>query len=251
MRNTKSKNITAGYLLFMMALGGVVGFLLSSHAIPRPDNLTFNPRLVYDYDLLFGVVGAACIFLAIWSIVGLVRFASKPGIEPPVSEDGPTARELAVGKLLKISAYHLITAFSWFALCFAYVASREAQAGEQEVFLLVNLLSACGFTVLGVVLQSLTVRHYNKLFPNRSINMRSRSAQREFFDKLDEAERFIVYRSAYSSFKAVNRMIIGGVLFFIVYSLLFEFTPLPILVLAVISIVQHAVYFRESSKLGK
>ncbi|MDF2724076.1 MAG: hypothetical protein K0Q59_3751 [Paenibacillus sp.] len=162
--NHKTKKITALYLVLWMAIGGVCGFLLTSDLIPRPDHLTFNPRLVYDYDIIFGVVGIACILLTTGSLIGLVRLPVKPGNEPHLPEEEPTARELAVGTLLKISAF----------------------------------------------------------------NLSSRSAQRELFDKLDEAERFIVYRSAYSSFKAVNWLIIGGILFFILYSLLLEFTPMPI-----------------------
>jgi hypothetical protein len=247
----KSKNLSALYLVFMMAIGGVCGFLLRSSSIPHPENLTFNPGLVYNYDIIFGVIAIACILLTVWIIMGIVRLSSIPGSEQKFTEEGPTPRELAVGTLIKISAYNLITAFLWTALCFAYLASKEGRAEDQEAFLLVNLVCACVFTLLATALQSIIIRHYNKLYPDRSINMRSRNAQRELFVKLDEAERFIVYRSAHSSLKAVNLLLISGILLFILYSLLFEFTPLPIIVLAVISIVQKAVYFREASKLGK
>ncbi|SDW14387.1 DUF3169 family protein [Paenibacillus sp. CF384] len=249
--NNKSKKITALYLISMMALGGVGGFLLTSESVPRPDHLTFNPGIVYDYDIIFGVIGIACFLLTTWSIIGILRYTSKSGYEPNGSEDEPTADEHAVGKLMKISAYNYMTAALWFALCMAYFASREAQANDQEGFLIVNLLCAVVFILGAVVLQSIIVRHYNKLFPDRSISMRTRNTQRELFDKLDEAERFTVYRSAYSSFKAVNVMIYSGILFFILYSFLFEFSPLPIMVLTIISIVQKAVYFREASRFGK
>ncbi|WP_308634020.1 DUF3169 family protein [Paenibacillus silvisoli] len=250
-KKNKPKNISVPYLLFMMAIGGICGFLLTSDSIPRPDRLTFNPGFVYDYDILFGALAVACTILTIWSIIGIARFPKQSGSESQLSEEEPTASELAVGKLMKISTYNYMTAFLWFALCFAYFASREAQANDQEGFLIVNLLGAVAFIVLTVVLQAIIIRHYNKLYPDRSINMRSRSAQRELFDKLDEAERFITYRSAFSSLMAVKRLIISGILFFVLYSFLFEFTPVPIIVLAVIYIVHHAVYFREASKLGK
>ncbi|MBP3964086.1 DUF3169 family protein [Paenibacillus sp. DLE-14] len=116
---------------------------------------------------------------------------------------------------MKISAFNYISASLWFALCMAYFASREAQDKDQIVFLSVNLFSAVVFIVIAVLLQSIILRHYNKLYPDRSISMRSRNTQRELFDKLDEAERFTVYRSAYSSFKADNVMIYCCILFFI------------------------------------
>ncbi|SFJ36040.1 Protein of unknown function [Paenibacillus sp. UNC496MF] len=250
--NHKSNKLSVLYLLFMMAVGGVGGFVLTSDSIPRPDHVTFRPGFVYDYDMIFGIIGIACLLFTIWSIAGIARLSSKPGDETPMpEEEEPPASELAVGKLLKISAFNLMTAFLWFALCFAYLASREAQASGQEAFLIANLLSAVAFVLAAVLLQAIVIRRYNRLFPDRSIDMRSRTAQRELFDKLDEAERFIVYRSAYSSFKAVDRLIIGGILFFVLYSFLYAFTPLPIIVLAVIAIVQKAVYYREASKRGK
>ncbi|NHN33646.1 DUF3169 family protein [Paenibacillus agricola] len=245
----KTKNML--YLVFMMVIGGACGFLISSGLIPRPANLSFNPGIFYDYDVIFGVIATACIILTLWNVIGLLRFSSIQESKPiSTEEEGPTQKELTVGTLIKISAYNLIAAFLWTALCFAYLASKEARATDNETFLLINLVSASVFALIATALQLINIRHYNKLYPDRSINLGSRNAQRELFDKLDEAERFIVYRSAHSSLKAVNILIISGILLFILYSLLFEFTPLPIIILAVISLVQKAVYFREASKMG-
>ncbi|REE68099.1 uncharacterized protein DUF3169 [Paenibacillus taihuensis] len=246
--NNKSKKISVPYLLFMMAIGGICGFLLTSDSIPHPDHLTFKPSIVYDYDVIFGVIGLACFIFSMWSIVGIVQLSSMRNDESNMAEDETPASERAIGSFIQISVYNVIIAFVWFALGFAYFASREARDNDQEAFLIANVLSSVVFVVLAVILQAIILRHYNKLFPDRSINLRSRSAQRELFDKLDEAERFTVYRSAYSSFKAVNHMITGGILFFILYSFLFEFTPLPIIALAIIAIVQKAVYYREANK---
>jgi hypothetical protein len=246
----KAKTKNQIYLVFMLVIGGAFGFLMSSSSIKRPDHLTFNPSIYYHYDIIFGVIALTTIILTAWSAIGLWKLAAIQESPHNQSEEGPTAREVAVAGLIKISAYNLITGFLWIALGFAYMASNEARGTDNEIFLLTNLISACVFLIVGTYLQIIIFRHYNKLYPDRTINVQSPHADRELFNKLDEAERFIVYRSSHNSLKAVNKLIICGVLVFIAYSFFFEFTPLPIIVLVIISIVQKAVYFHEASKLS-
>ncbi len=56
------------------------------------------------------------------------------------------------------------------------------------------------------------------------------------------------YRSAYSAYETANVTLIGRIVFFLIYSVVFGFTPLPIIVLGLVWSGQNMAYHREVNK---
>ena len=51
--------------------------------------------------------------------------------------------------------------------------------------------------------------------------------KQDHFEKLDEGEKWIVYRAAFRSLNMVNLLLGMGMAAMVIYSVLFEFRPVP------------------------
>lgn len=97
-----------------------------------------------------------------------------------------------------------------------------------------------------IVMQFVLLSTFNKQFPKRSIDIFG--PKKSYIEKLDEAEKFIVYKSSYKALSNTNiTMYLLTVLTF-VYSTLWEFQLFPFLILLTLFIVNNMSYFRESMK---
>ncbi|WFR62489.1 DUF3169 family protein [Paenibacillus amylolyticus] len=109
-----------------------------------------------------------------------------------------------------------------------------------------NLIAACISIIIVVVLQTLTVKRYNRYFPDRALDLNSRNMKKDHFEKLDEGEKWIVYRAAFRSFQMMNVLLGIGMVSMVLYSVLFTFAPFPIVMLAVIWIANIGIYYLET-----
>lgn len=235
------------HLLIYLGLGAVFGFMISTRAVTESlSSLRFEPTLYYTYDLAFGLAALLMVGLAIWTIVGLVRLPAQP-LEDEASEEETNRQEYLLSKLMLSSLYCVIVSLTWLFTALAY-ASSSAAVPEDSSFIVTNLIASVIATFGGTFLQFRTVQVYNRYFPARTLDLLGKNGAKEFFDKLDEAERYIVYRSAFSAYKAVNVSLIIGMFGFVLYSILVAFNPMPILALGVIWIIQQTVYYWEASK---
>ncbi|GGF82223.1 hypothetical protein GCM10010912_29180 [Paenibacillus albidus] len=238
-------------LLLYMIIGGTIGYIFASGSVKVPEDFQLNIKLVYEYDLLFGFIALVSLLLAVWNATGLLRVGSMPRED----EDFVLSpAEKLLGNLMKTSSYNVIISLMWTFLSLAYALGAQEQPAEDKTFMLVNMITAVVFILVTFLLQHHTLVKYNKYYPERTLDLRvgnTREAQREFFAKLDEAERWTVYRSSFAAFKATNSTLIGGIVLFTLYSLFFGFAPLPIIVLALILLIQQGAYYREAGKLSK
>lgn len=238
-----------------MVIGGTIGYLFASGSINVPANLELKPTVYYDYDLLFAVLAMISVVLTLLNLFGFKEMNNLPH-EQDHSSDGSieSPRERAVGKLLKIVNYNTIVTYLWLILSFAHALSPGIRSDEEQTFMLFNMISALAFLLLAIFLQHRTFVLYNKQYPERQMDLRFGSqgnAQRELFAKMDEGEQWITFRSSYAAFRASNVSLVIGMILFALYSLFFGFTPAPMIVLAVILIIQQTVFFRETDKYSK
>ncbi|MGF6356556.1 hypothetical protein ABIE27_004474 [Paenibacillus sp. 4624] len=114
------------------------------------------------------------------------------------------------------------------------------------------MVAACiSVIIVVVVLQNVTIKRYNRYFPDRALDLNSRNMQKNHFEKLDEGEKWIVYRAAYRSFQMLNLLLGVGMAALVVYSILFSFAAFPIILVSVIWIINIGVYFRETYRAQK
>ncbi|MEK4661528.1 DUF3169 family protein [Priestia sp. FSL H7-0729] len=229
--------------------GAVVGFLGASGINKIPSNLNWTLSMYYDYDLLFGVLAASLVVMMLWNIISLSRTPSVPPTEDEVygeSDSLISPAERSLGKAMILSGFSVIVAFTWAALALSLYASHRNMTNFPELFNLVNLIAACISIIIVVVLQTLTVKRYNRYFPDRALDLNSRNMKKDHFEKLDEGEKWIVYRAAYRSFQMMNVLLGIGMVSMVLYSVLFTFAPFPIVMLAVIWIANIGIYYRET-----
>ncbi|MBP1994465.1 DUF3169 family protein [Paenibacillus eucommiae] len=249
--STKKKKNTL-LILLSMIIGGIIGYLFSSGLLKKvPEDIQVTPSIYFEYDVLFAVIALVSIVLTVWNASGLLRLSRIKDQQSSEHDEPTSPKERLLGTLLKISTYNFIISFVWISLAFAHTLDigKNQSPPSEETFMLTTLLTAVLFLFISVFLQVLTVNRYNKQYPDRQLDLSALHAQRDHFEKLDEGEKYIAYRSSYRAFRVVNILLMAGILFFIMYALMFSFSPLPIIVLAIIWIVQNAVYYREVSKL--
>lgn len=257
MQKTKQTSRTRGavILVLWMIVGGTIGYIFASGSISVPANLELKPSLYYDYDLMFAALALASIVLTLLNVYGFKKIKSMPDERNP-NYDGSieSPREHTLGNMLKIGTYNSIVSYLWLILSFAHALSPGIRSDEEQHFMLFNMIGGLVFLLLGIFLQHRTLVLYNKQYPERQMDLRfgnQGNAQRELFDKMDEGEQWIVFRSSYAAFKTTSASLVIGMILFALYSLFFGFTPVPMIALAVILLIQQTVYYREAGKYSK
>ncbi|AIQ47459.1 hypothetical protein R70723_17385 [Paenibacillus sp. FSL R7-0273] len=240
-------------IMLWAMLGAVIGSLLALDLIKVPQDVDFTISFLYEYDLLFGLLAFIVLVLLVWNVKGLSRLHTMNGEHEDI--DLPmTPKEKLLSTLLKISTYNTIVSIIWLFLAIALALDGGQLNDNNTTYMLVNLVCSWVMLFIAVYLQKRTVKVFNKVYPNRMLNFNTGSqkeAERELFANMDEGERWIVYRSAYSAYKATSKMLLAGILIFVLYSVIFGFAPLPIIVLGIIWLVQHMAYYREVSRQCK
>lgn len=247
--NANSKSSRLWRLVIFGLIGAAFGYLLASGQFAAPRNIDFSLSLIYEYDVLFAFLIVVILLLLVWNAIGLSRLNTMK--EPFQSSEQPiTPKERLFNTIVKVSSYNTIISFTTLILALAY-AMRSVSIERQNTYMLVNMIVVAVLFIIVAFLQNRTLAFFNKLYPNRKINFnasRNKDTEREMFAEMDEGERWIVYRSAYSAFKATNVLLIAGIVFFLIYSVVFGFAPLPIIVLGLVWLGQTVAYQREVSR---
>ncbi|WP_458462623.1 DUF3169 family protein [Paenibacillus sp.] len=250
MKNSTSTSIKKRLRLpLYAAAGAVVGFLGASGIHKIPSDLNWTLSVYYDYDLLFAILAALVVVMTVWNIFSLSRTPSVPPMEDDTHGDSDSLispAERSLGKAMILSGFSVIVSFTWAALALSLYASNRNLTNSPDLFNLVNFIAACISIIIVAVLQSRTVKRYNCYFPERTLDLNSRNMKKDHFEKLDEGEKWIVYRAAYRSFQMMNVLLGVGMVSMVLYSVLFSFAPFPIVVLSLIWIANIGIYYRET-----
>ncbi|ASA19623.1 DUF3169 family protein [Paenibacillus donghaensis] len=240
-------------LIFWAFIGGVIGYISASGDLTVPKDANFSFSLIYEYDLMFAALALIVLVLLVWNVIGLSQLGAMND-EGENSDELMSPKEKLLSTIIKVSSYNTIVTLLWLVLAIAHAMAPDGPREDMQTYMLVNMISGCVTMFMAIYLQHRTLSIYNKVYPERTYNLKSNSgkeAARELFAKMDEGEQWTVYRSAYSAFRTTNVMLIAGIVLFTLYSLLFGFTPLPIIVLGIILLVQHTVYYHEAGKAYK
>lgn len=256
--NTSSKKKRMRLPLYA-AGGAVVGFLTSAMVTKIPSDLNWTLSVYYDYDLLFALTALVVLVTMIWNSISLAR---TPSVRPEEEDDmdsmgdnhslvSPAERSL--GSAMMLSTFSVIASFAWVALALSlYMSNRKFPlSSSPDLYMLGNLVVSFIAVIIVVILQTLTIKRYNLYFPDRALDLNSRSMKKDHFEKLDEGEKWIVYRAAYRSFQMMNLLLGIGMVAMVLYSVLFTFAPFPIVLLSIIWIINLGVYFRETYRNQK
>ncbi|WP_440117341.1 DUF3169 family protein [Paenibacillus sp. QZ-Y1] len=253
-RSTSTSKLKKIRLPLYAAAGALVGFFGANVIGNIPSNLNWTLSVYYDYDLLFGLLAVLLLIMMSWNTINLTRTPSVPPMENDVQGDSDSLTspaERSLGSAIMISGFSVIVAFTWAALALSLYASNRDLPAYPETYNLINLIASCFSIIIVILLQNLTLKRYNRYFPERTMDLNSRNMKQDHFEKLDEGEKWIVYRAAYRSFNMVNLLLGTGMVAMVIYSVLFSFAPFPIVVLSAIWIAHIGIYYRETYRASK
>ncbi|PYE42663.1 DUF3169 family protein [Paenibacillus barcinonensis] len=147
--------------------GAVVGFSVSATLRKLPSDLNWTLSVYYDYDLLFALVALVVLVTLIWNIISLAR---TPSVRPEEDEADYTGNdsslispaERSLSSAMMVNTFSIISSFAWAALSLSLFASSRHLSQSPNLFTLGNLVVACIAVIIVVVMQSLTIKRYNR-----------------------------------------------------------------------------------------
>lgn len=202
-------------------IGGIVGRLSKRGFIL---NLDFITNI---YENLFEVFFTLEVVIAIIVVTFLISLKLK--YKSIDLQNISKSIDNKINNVIHLSTVLIILSITWMSIIIN--ENRDVLVVTCAVF-------------ISVLLQILSVRIYNKFYPERKLNIFENNSDKNYFNKLDEGEKWIAYRCAYKSFKGVQ--LIYGIILLVSFA-----RDIPIIVpiiVAILWIVQISIYTIEAQK---
>jgi hypothetical protein len=218
-----------------MIIGGLIGGIIGGLS---GKGFTLNLRYFinvneYLFEIFFGLEGVIA-FIIIAYLINLkikYKFVELQSI--------PKNVENRIDIILYLSTILTILSLTWMAVAI------NTGIGDRVT---TNVVIVTVAIIISTILKTLSVKIYNKFYPDRKLNMYENNADEKFFNKLDEGEKWIAYSCSYKSFKGMQLAFTVVLTFTLLLSFLVD-TPviLPITV-AILWIIQISIYTVEAQK---
>jgi len=229
MRKYKNFIIT---LILSTLFGGYVGYLTKKE---------FKINLVYSMDNLYYYL--FMIFLLISIAIGItttiIMVILRTKYRNIDLEELPKHIERKIDMTISLNTSMVIISMVWIAVMI--------NKNFNDIRINYVIISAAS-SIISSILQIISIKIYNKYYPDRKLNMFENNSDKKFFERLDEGEKWIAYSSSYRTFKGMQ--IVYSVS--IVVSILFStFLTIPIILpifIGVMWIIQTAIYTMSARK---
>ncbi|OUM88789.1 MAG: hypothetical protein BAA01_14255 [Bacillus thermozeamaize] len=222
--------------------GSVSGFILAFTALYARDLsagiLIEQYFFLFPYDWLYLLIGMAVLIGIILSRSFLTQ--AKRDLER--SGEIPEFLEKLTGKALISASLSSCGATIWLIIALAQLFTFD----EPFFWLLVNVTLSLFMLLLSQWLLRQCINLFNLVYPERKFQFDMSS--QEYFEKLDEAEKYIAYHSAFQAFKSMDMMLLLSLGILVVYAIFVQFALFPMLLLSALWILQKGIYFRETMK---
>jgi hypothetical protein len=222
--------------------GGAIGFLLAFTALFIRDHFVWmqiEPSFfLFPYDWLYLLIASA-------AVVGIIlsrSFLTQAKRAMNTTADATENLEKLTGKALIASSLSSSGAVIWMIIALTQLMTFD----EPFHLLLGNALLSLLMLLLTLRLLRRCFQMLNQLDPKRTFQLNMSS--QEYFEKLDEAEKYIAYQSAFKAFKTMDLMLLISLGILVFYSVTVQFILFPMLLLSALWILQKGVYFRETMK---
>lgn len=104
---------------------------------------------------------------------------------------------------------------------------------------------------VGIYLQTRLIKMTTVLYPNKNGDPLETKFTKDWLESCDEAEQFIIYRSAYDAYQITQKCLIGGWLVAVFGAMFFSTGLLPIILVTVIWGINTLTYSVQSMRLSK
>lgn len=114
-----------------------------------------------------------------------------------------------------------------------------------------SLIIAVVLLVFGIFAQTKAVKFHNKYNPQARINWKKTSGYAEYFEHLDEGQKFEQYRVAYKSFTSMNLAFPAALFILFFVSAVSSPQFIAITVVSTLWFIMYMIYYREGFKIYK
>ena len=153
--------------------------------------------------------------------------------------------ERKLGYALLLTSILLILCFFFFA------ASFHVNGVESLIPLIITLVSFLISIALIIVLQQKIVDQVKKINPEKKGSVYDMDFNKKWQNSCDEAQKLIIYKSAYAAYQTVSGVCIGLWVILFIANTFFDTGLLPIAVVAVIWLILVISYSLTAIKLEK
>lgn len=147
-------------------------------------------------------------------------------------------------------AHKFVGSTSLFIIAGASISFIALLEWEENKYFLSGLVAFACLTVsiFGYFAQVNAVKFHNKYSPGAFVNLKKLDGYEEYFQNLDEGEKFEQYRVAYKSFYAMNLLFPAMILTLFFVSVASSPQYVAILAVGVLWFIMYMIYYREGAK---
>lgn len=230
-----------------MLIGGAVGFTAGFFDL----DFIFEEVKLYiwfEYDIVLLLMGVASVILLLLILIERLRLSRFSTVAEQNQIYSP--KEKAVGRLIMYSTI-LVGLSSLWMICSLSLLIHTPSEDSYEMFKFTMSMVAVAISIISLLLMSWGTHTYNQIFPNRKMDLYSKDYQKDFFNQLDEAEKWMVYIASYRSYVFGTRLILLLESVLLIYSIVVTPQIVAILCLGVVLIAIQIKYFSEVNQLSK
>lgn len=152
---------------------------------------------------------------------------------------------------MTISSLVFVLDFLFFGIFAAGISHMDNSNSAVLPCFIITLLVFVGSAFATLYLQTRTIQMTKLLYPNKKGDPLDVKFSKDWLDSCDEAEQYVIFRSAYTAFQTTQKCIIFLWVIAVFGALLFETGILPVFIVSVLWGVLIMSYTITSSKLEK
>ena len=230
MKIKKYKNFII-VMIISMVVGGVIGGL--SNKITKID-LSFSENI---NSYLFKAMFVVSLIIIIYLIITINYIRSN---YMKVDLDNiPKAFNRKVSNAILVCTIQSILGLTWDAV----VINKGFEDGSVYLIIFPTI-----FLILAGFLLSTTMKYFNYLNPNRKMILYENGAEKKYFDKLDDGEKWVIYNCSYTTINKMQIVFSAALVISIFLSMFINVSIAVPIVIGVIWIIQNLIYSLEARK---
>lgn len=218
-------------LITFMIVGGILGGL--SDKISELD-LSFGGNMS---RILFYALLAISLIIISYLIVTIIYI--KSNYKKVDLDNIPKALNRKVTNAILLCTIQAIIGLTWDAV----VINKSFDKS-----LLYLILVPTIFIILAVTILTTTMKYFNYLYPNRKMNLFENGAEKNYFDNLDDGEKWVTYNCSYATFNKMQLVFAAVIVISMLLSMFINVSIAVSIVIGVIWIIQNLIYSFESRK---
>jgi len=230
MRIKKYKNFIIG-MLISMTVGGLIGGL--SNNISKL-NLSFSENI---NRLLFKAIFVVSLIIIIYLII-TINYIRLNYMKVDL-DNIPKKLMRKVSNATLVCTIQSILGLTWDAV----VINKGFEDGSIYLIVFPTI-----FLIISGYLLSITMKYFNYLNPKKKMILYENGAEKKYFDKLDDGEKWVVYNCSYTTINKMQIVFSAALVMSMLLSMFISVSVAVPIVIGVIWIIQNLIYSLEARK---